>query len=239
MLTPGGLYAPGMNTPGRLWNLLDEPEAAPRIIDTHDPGVTAEHFASAREKPRWVAPPRWAIAIAAAIAVIALGTAWVNRPSSELTIVAESPPGARVEEALTTAPVTLLVHVVGAVARPGVVEVPVNSRVIDAIERAGGTSEDAVLEGVNLARVLFDGEQIVVPRLGEELPSHATPAGPISISRADSATLQTLPRIGPATAERIIAWRETHGPFRSVEDLLAVSGIGPATLEGLRPLIVP
>ena len=64
-------------------------------------------------------------------------------------------------------------------------------------------------------------------------------SGPISLSRADQATLETLPRIGPATAERIIAWREEHGPFQSVEDLLAISGIGPATLEGLADRVVP
>lgn len=225
-----------MNRPGRLWNLLDEP--APRIIDSADPGAADHHLAPARDKPRWVPPPRWAVGLAAAIAVIALGTAWFNRPSAEVTIVTESTASPPPEELVASSPATLLVHVAGAVARPGVVELPANARVIDAIDRAGGISEDAVLEGVNLARVLFDGEQIVVPRLGDEAPSSGA-EGPISISQADSATLQTLPRIGPATAERIIAWREAHGPFRSVEDLLAITGIGPATLEGLRPLIVP
>ena len=225
-----------MNTPGRLWNLLDEP--APRIIDTHDPSVGEGRFAPERYAPRWVAPPRWALLIAAAIVVIALATAWMNRPSSAVTVVAETPAGP-LEATATSAPDTLLVHVAGAVIAPGVVEVPANSRVIDAIDKAGGISEDAVLDGVNLARVVFDGEQIVVPRLGDEGAGGGGQDAPISISLADSATLQTLPRIGPATAERIIAWRETHGPFRSVEDLLAISGIGPATLEGLRPLIVP
>jgi len=134
----------------------------------------------------------------------------------------------------------VVVHVVGAVAKPGVVSLPASSRVQDALVLAGGALEEAELAGVNLARVVFDGEQIVVPRQGEPVVSaSAEGSGPISLSRADQATLETLPRIGPATAERIIAWREEHGPFQSVEDLLAISGIGPATLEGLADRVVP
>ncbi|MEL0148794.1 MAG: helix-hairpin-helix domain-containing protein, partial [Pontimonas sp.] len=99
---------------------------------------------------------------------------------------------------------------------------------------------DAELGGVNLARVVYDGEQIIVPRVGEPaVASSGAGSGPISLSRANQETLETLPRIGPATAERIIAWRDKNGPFRSVEDLLAVSGIGPATLEGLAEHVVP
>jgi competence protein ComEA len=134
----------------------------------------------------------------------------------------------------------VLVHVVGAVEEPGVVSLPENSRVHDALALAGGAQEDAELGGVNLARVVYDGEQIIVPRVGEPaVASSGEGSGPISLSRADQETLETLPRIGPATAERIIAWRDKNGPFRSVEDLLAVSGIGPATLEGLAEHVVP
>jgi competence protein ComEA len=134
----------------------------------------------------------------------------------------------------------IVVHVVGAVAQPGVVTLPASSRVADALARAGGARADAELAGVNLARILFDGEQIVVPFVGDPVPaSGPTGNGPISLSRADKATLETLPRIGPATAERIIRWRESHGPFLSVEDVLAIPGIGPATVEGLQGLVVP
>jgi competence protein ComEA len=132
----------------------------------------------------------------------------------------------------------LVVHVVGAVARPGVVRVPEQSRVEDALALAGGPTPEAELSGVNLARVVFDGEQIVVPRIGEE-PLATAGSGLVSLSRATQAELETLPRIGPATAERIMSWREANGPFQSIEDLLAVSGIGPATLEGLSGLIAP
>jgi competence protein ComEA len=134
---------------------------------------------------------------------------------------------------------TVMVHVVGAVALPGVVTVPETSRVQDALALSGGALEDADLRSVNLARTVFDGEQIVVPRMGDPLDSFGGGSGLLSLSQADQASLETLPRIGPATAERIIAWREANGPFRSVEDLLAISGIGPATLEGLADLVVP
>jgi competence protein ComEA len=134
-----------------------------------------------------------------------------------------------------------MVHVVGAVESPGVIELPENSRIVDALAKAGGARDDAVLSGINLARVLFDGEQIVVPALGDEpvVPSGDAPPGLVSLSRGTSAELETLPRVGPATAARIIAWREANGPFASVDDVLAVSGIGPATLEGFRSLVVP
>jgi competence protein ComEA len=108
----------------------------------------------------------------------------------------------------------------------------------DALALAGGPTPEAELSGVNLARVVFDGEQIVVPRIGEE-PLATAGSGLVSLSRATQAELETLPRIGPATAERIMSWREANGPFQSIEDLLAVSGIGPATLEGLSGLIAP
>jgi competence protein ComEA len=134
-----------------------------------------------------------------------------------------------------------MVHVVGAVESPGVIELPENSRIVDALAKAGGAREDAVLSGINLARVLFDGEQIVVPALGDEpvLPAGEAPPGLVSLSSYTCAELETLPRVGPATAARIIAWREANGPFASVDDVLAVSGIGPATLEGFRSLVVP
>jgi len=144
------------------------------------------------------------------------------------------------EPSATTPELKVLVHVVGAVEEPGVVSLPENSRVHDALALAGGAREDAELGGVNLARIVYDGEQIIVPRIGDPaVVSSGVGSGPISLSRADQETLETLPRIGPATAERIIAWREKNGPFRSVEDLLAVSGIGPATLEGLAERVVP
>lgn len=132
----------------------------------------------------------------------------------------------------------VVLHVVGAVVEPGIVELPLGARVVDAIASAGGPAADADLAGVNLARVVADGEQLHVPRVGEAPP--ATPGGApsadgrVNLNTADAAALETLPGVGPAIAARIIAWRDENGPFRSVDELTAVSGIGERTLAGLR-----
>jgi competence protein ComEA len=144
----------------------------------------------------------------------------------------------------------VVVHVVGAVAAPGVQRLPTGSRVIDAVEAAGGAAADADLSRVNLAAVLADGQQVVVLRPGEAPPAAAGagPSGPgaadgaggdsdgalVDINRASAAELEELPGVGPATAEAIIAHRDQNGPFASVDDLLDVRGIGEAKLEQLR-----
>ena len=134
----------------------------------------------------------------------------------------------------------VVLHVIGAVAEPGIVELPLGSRVVDAIASAGGPAPDADLGGVNLARILADGEQLRIPRVGE-VPAVAPGTGSavstdgrVNINTADAAALETLPGVGPAVAARIIAWRDENGPFRSVDELTAVSGIGEKTLDGLR-----
>ncbi len=136
----------------------------------------------------------------------------------------------------------VVLHVFGAVSQPGIVELPLGARVVDAIAAAGGPSDDADLAGVNLARVVVDGEQLRVPRVGEVpvtapmAPGGAGVAGDgrVNLNTADAAALETLPGVGPAIAARIIAWRDENGPFRSVDELTAVSGIGEKTLAGLR-----
>lgn len=217
-----------------LWEILDHQRRQPALVDTRDPGTT-NHFAPPR-------PVRWKVGVSAALVLIA-GVVVVVVGGSFVRSLAPAPEPLPVAEMATTDSVVediVVVHVVGAVGDPGVVSLPASSRVQDALVLAGGALEEAELAGVNLARIVFDGEQIVVPRKGEPVVSaSAKGSGPISLSRADQAALETLPRIGPATAERIIAWREEHGPFQSVEDLLAVSGIGPATLEGLADRVVP
>lgn len=157
----------------------------------------------------------------------------------------------------------LVVHVVGQVRKPGVVRLPAGSRVNDAVAAAGGALDAADLTRVNLARVLVDGEQLFVPRPGEELPAEvaAAPAGggragqagegadvtgagaaagqgaPLNLNTATSAQLQELPGVGPVLAGRILQWREENGRFSSVDELGEVSGIGPKVLERLRPLV--
>ncbi len=158
-------------------------------------------------------------------------------------------------------PESLLVHVAGAVREPGVYELGIGSRVADAVERAGGPRARAALESINLAAELVDGQQIVVParpKPGADAdathPGAASGAGgapsgaptsaggkgaPISLSSASAAELEQLPGVGPVTAGRIIAHREEHGPFRAVEELAAVSGIGSARIEAIRDLVTP
>lgn len=131
----------------------------------------------------------------------------------------------------------LYVHVLGAVARPGLYVLAPDARVVDALAAAGGTTGDADLAAVNLARTLEDGEQIIVPVVGASAttPGGAAPGDDrIDLNTADQAALETLPRIGPALAERILSWREENGRFRSVDDLLAVPGIGEKLLAGIR-----
>ena len=136
----------------------------------------------------------------------------------------------------------VLVHVVGAVREPGLYRLRDGDRVADAIERAGGAGRKADLAGVNLAAPVVDGTQVVVPALGAARASPGgtgAPSGPVSLSSATVEELDTLPGIGPVTAEKIVAWRDAHGPFRSVDDLDAVPGIGPTRIEQLRELVTP
>ncbi len=147
-------------------------------------------------------------------------------------------------DAITASPAPkLVVYVVGAVRRPGLVRLADGARVADALERAGGPSRKADLAAVNLAAPVADGQQVVVPALvpGGGAGATAGPAAPAKVSLA-SATLEqldALPGIGPVTAQKIIDWRSAHGPLRSVDDLDAVPGIGPARIEQLRDLVTP
>ncbi|WP_110589011.1 ComEA family DNA-binding protein [Microbacterium suaedae] len=133
------------------------------------------------------------------------------------------------------------VHVSGAVRAPGLYVVASDARVVDAIAAAGGLADDANAVGINLARPVTDGEQLVVPAEGETpaavAPGGGTTPARVNLNTADSTTLETLPGIGPALAQRIIDWRAAEGPFGSVDDLLAVSGIGPSVLASVRDLV--
>ena len=187
-----------------------------------------------------VAPARsrWRIALGAAVVLVlvALGAAVVSTMLSPNGPAIEIIGGGGGGSAATARPPVLVVHVLGAVAAPGLYELPEGSRVVDAVAAAGGFSGDADRGGVNLARLLLDAEQIVVPVAGA-VAADTPGEGLVNLNTADSVQLQVLPRVGPALAERIIAWREANGGFRSIDDLLAVSGIGAATFEGLRPLV--
>jgi competence protein ComEA len=136
------------------------------------------------------------------------------------------------------APARLLVHVVGAVRHPGVYQLADGARARDAVDAAGGATHRAALDGLNLAARVADGEQVVVPVRGRARPvgAPAVPGRPaiVRLNEADAAALDALPGVGPATAQRIVAWREQHGPFATVDGLLDVPGIGEAKLAAMR-----
>lgn len=134
---------------------------------------------------------------------------------------------------------SLYVHVSGAVREPGLYVLGGDARVVDAIAAAGGFAEGADEDAVNLARPVGDGEQVVVPVIGAAAVEAATPPGDgrVDLNTASIDELDTLPRIGPAMAERIVRWRDENGRFTSVEDLLAVPGIGDKMLDALRDLV--
>jgi len=158
-------------------------------------------------------------------------------------------PSVRVQRsaAAVPTPTPLLVQVAGAVRRPGLVSLPHGARTVDAIAAAGGATAHADEAGVNLAAPVADGQQVVVPTRGAApaVPGGATggaSAGAgtrVSLAAATAEQLETLPRIGPALAARILAYRAAHGGFRSVSELQQVGGIGPKTYAGLEDLVAP
>lgn len=170
----------------------------------------------------------------------------IRRPTQGLVEILPPP---TTTPAPTTTPVLLSVYVSGAVAEPDVYTLPAGSRVKQAIEAAGGFTDDAVEAGVNLAQALVDGQQIHVPRQAEMtgpaaivgLPaiasSPADSGGLVNINLASVEELSTLPGIGPAIAGRVVEYRESHGGFRVIEDIKQVRGIGDATFEKLKDLI--
>lgn len=137
----------------------------------------------------------------------------------------------------------LVVYVVGAVRRAGLVRLPEGARVADAVERAGGPTRRADLALVNLAAPVADGQQVIVPvRVAVGVGgggASSTGGGKVSLASATLDQLDELPGIGPVTAQKIVDWRQSHGPLRSVDDLDAIPGIGPARVEQLRDLVTP
>ena len=141
----------------------------------------------------------------------------------------------------------VVVDVVGAVRRPGLYRLEQGSRIADAVARAGGATGKADLAQVNLAAPLADGEQVVVPKRGVAGAAGAsvgpggtgTASGPVHLSTATLDQLDSLPGIGPVTAQKILDYRAKHGAFSSVDELDAVPGIGPSRMDQLRDLVAP
>jgi competence protein ComEA len=148
-------------------------------------------------------------------------------------------------------PDTIVVHVAGAVVAPGVYRLPAAARVVDALTAAGGAAPMARTDAVNLAAAVHDGDRVYVPTV-DEVPSvpagvsgtaapdgvaASAPSGPVDVNTATVDELDGLPGVGPATAAAIVAYRDSNGPFASVEGLADVRGIGPAKLEAIRSLV--
>lgn len=159
--------------------------------------------------------------------------------------VERAPPAAGEIEAV--APARLVVHVVGAVRRPGLYRLAHGARIADAVRRAGGATRRADLSLVNLAAQISDGTQVVVPRRavveaaasGGDGGAPAPTTGPVHLNTATLEQLDALPGVGPVTAQKILDYRQQHGAFSSIEDLDAIPGIGSARLEQLRDLVAP
>jgi competence protein ComEA len=156
-------------------------------------------------------------------------------PRGASSVVAPGPG----ETGAPPASTAIYVHILGEVSRPGLYELREGDRAVDAVAAAGGFTPTADAGGLNLARFVSDGEQIVVPAVGAVAPTAPGMAsdGRVNLNTADAATLDTLPGVGPATAAKILAWRERNGRFASIDDLLDVGGIGEAKLDALRDLV--
>ena len=187
---------------------------------------------------RWVLPShlRVVTAVGAAACVLLAWYLLAQRPHAGEPI---EPVGFAASSAAPTAGPELVIDVIGKVKRPGIVTLARGSRVYQAVEAAGGVTDAKVdTASLNMARLLEDGEQIVVGApAADQGGGDASGVGKLNLNQATVDQLDTLPGVGPVTAQAIVAWREEHGRFGSVDDLLDVRGIGDATLADLRDLV--
>lgn len=196
------------------------------------------------------------LAVYAALAVVALmlGSRWIRSGGPDASASPGALPafesgssedGADSGDTFEPTDGDLVVHVAGAVEKPGVFQMPPGSRVTDAIERAGGATSEAAPDSINLAAPLADGQQIQVPAkvasdsAAAGAATGTTSAGPISLGSATAEELDTIEGIGPVTAAAILEFRDQNGGISSVDDLDQVSGIGPTTMEALRSRLQP
>ena len=156
-----------------------------------------------------------------------------------ILLIARKPQGSPLILQPAPPPQPLRIHVSGAVAQPGVYDLPAGSRVEDAVQAAGGFAEQAAQDSINLAAPLKDGGQIIVPQQGGLANrSMKTETERINLNTATPEILDKLPGIGPQTAQKIVEYREENGLFTSIEDIQEVAGIGPAIFEKIKDLII-
>jgi competence protein ComEA len=227
------------------------PEAPPSPIDPLRPlpePSWRDRLDTIVERARVVGPGRVAAAMGVALVVALVGFVLLRPAAADRPPELDLPRASSASAApdVTAAAATLVVQAAGAVTRPGVYRLSTGARVDDLVAAAGGLATDADPDRVNLAARLTDGEKVYVPRVGESLPadsaaegagSSTAPSAPVDLNTASVTELDALPGVGPATAQAIVDYRTQHGPFRSVDDLLDVRGIGPAKLDAIRPLV--
>jgi competence protein ComEA len=180
---------------------------------------------------------RMLVATVVLVALLVLGAPrLLHRGASGVAV-----PPLRVPRPASAVKAKLVVDVAGAVRHPGLYRLEQGTRIADAVAMAGGATARADIELVNLAAPLADGEQVVVPTRGAAAASGGTasPSVPLDLNTASLEQLDTLPGIGPSTAQKILDYRQEHGAFHSLADLDAVSGIGPSRLAQLKGLVIP
>lgn len=226
------------------------PEHVPQSVSSERPGESFRSPVIARGRAYVdeildTTGTGWRMLVVGCLVVgVATGALWWLTRQAPVPVDSTLPLVEPASVTTTTAPAgPVVVHVAGAVVHPGVQQLPADSRVIDAVEAAGGLAPEADAGRVNLAAELVDGAQIYVPAVGEEPPVVAgmdagtSGDGLVDVNVADGTTLESLPGIGPSTAAAIIDHRERNGPFTTIDGLLEVRGIGEAKLAGLRDLV--
>lgn len=171
----------------------------------------------------------------------------VASPGDVVTVATPSQSAASATPSMAKSASKIVVHVLGAVRHPGLVRLPENSRVQDAIDAAGGLGRQADPGELNLAQPLSDGQQVLIGsarhpagEVREQQGSGGASSGPIAqgaldLNRANQSQLEELPEVGPVTAQAILAWRQEHGRFSRIEELQEVDGIGPKTYSQIAP----
>jgi competence protein ComEA len=219
--------------------VVEQPDPAP--ISSPAPGsllqvVRARITQHIRFHPREAG----ALAVLGLLLLIGAGLAYMRaRPAAAVPPPSGAVPASASPDSSASPANTIVVDVVGAVHKPGVYDFAQGARVIDAVRAAGGFLPDAEPQAINLARPLVDGEQVVVPKKGETPPGSAggssgqQPGGKVNINSATASDFENLPGIGPVLAQKIVDYRDQHGPFRSIQDLMKVTGIGQKKFDSL------